>query len=46
MNNSLLFIARVNDSRDYCFEIQKKNCRLMEVSAEKCNMVEDLSNNL
>lgn len=46
MNNSLLFIARVNDSRDYCFEIQKKNCRLMEVSAERCNMVEDLLNNL
>lgn len=45
MNNSLLFIARVNDSRDYCFEIQKKNCRLMEVSAEKCNMVEDLLSN-
>ncbi len=45
MNNSLLFIARVNDSRDYCFEIQKKNCRLMEVSAERCNMVEDLLSN-
>ena len=45
MNNSLLFIARVNDSRDYCFEIQKKNCRLMEVSAERCNMVEHLSSN-
>lgn len=45
MNNSLLFIARVNDSRDYCFEIQKKNCRLMEVSAERCNMVGHLSSN-
>ena len=44
MHDKLLFIARVNDSRDYCFEIQKKNCRLMEVSSEKCWIEESLIN--
>jgi len=38
MGNSLQFIVRVNDSRDYCFEIQKKNCRLMEISGDKCKI--------
>ena len=36
-------IIRVNDSRDYCFEVQKKNCRLMEMSEAKC---EDLGNKI
>lgn len=40
MNNELLLIARVNDSRNYCFVINKNNCRLMEVSREKCDIGE------
>lgn len=40
-NENLVMIFRVNDSRNYCFEINKKNCRLTDVSSEKCaNMVE------
>ena len=35
-NNNVVMIIRVNDSRDYCFEIQEKNCRLMEMSESKC----------
>ena len=40
-NDSATIIARVNDKRDYCFDINKNNCRMVEVSEEKCkNMVE------
>ena len=31
----LQFKARVNNSQDYCFEINSKNCRLMEVKCEE-----------
>ena len=34
---NLILMTRVNNSRDYCFEIRQKNCRLIEVSEEKCN---------
>ena len=34
---NVIIIARVNDSRDYCFEIFQKNCRLFEMSANNCN---------
>lgn len=44
MLDKLLFIARVNDSKDYCFEINKKNCRLMEVSNERCGINNTLVN--
>lgn len=33
----LQFKARVNNSQDYCFEINSKNCRLMEVKCEEEN---------
>ena len=33
---NVVLITRVNDSRDYCFEIKQKNCRLIEISEEKC----------
>ena len=43
-NENLVMIVRVNDSKNYCFEINQKNCRLIDVSTEKCeNMVELLS---
>lgn len=31
----LQFTALVNNSQDYCFEINSKNCRLMEVKCEE-----------
>ena len=46
MHDELLLIARVNDSRNYCFVINRNNCRLMEVSREKCNIDEFLLSNL
>ena len=45
MKNELLLIARVNDSRNYCFIINKNNCRLMEVSRDKCKIGEFLLDN-
>ena len=42
-NNNVVMIIRVNDSRDYCFEVQKKNCRLMEMAESKC---ENLGNKI
>jgi len=33
---NVVFVARVNDNKDYCFEINQKNCRLVEVSNSKC----------
>lgn len=44
MNNTLILVTRVNDSRYYCFEINKKNCRLMDVSSERCEDLKDLKN--
>ena len=35
-NNNLVVVTNVNDSRDYCFEIKQKNCRLIEMSKENC----------
>lgn len=35
--DNIVIITRVNDSREYCFEIQKENCRLIELSESKCN---------
>ena len=42
--NNVAMMIRVNDSRNYCFEIQKKNCRLMEMSESKCKDLEDKAN--
>lgn len=40
-NQNIVIITRVNDSQDYCFEINKQNCRPIEISSEKCK---DLKN--
>lgn len=37
--NNVVIVARVNDSKDYCFEIKQKNCRLTEISEENCNIL-------
>lgn len=37
--DNLVFIARVNNNKDYCFEINQKNCRLVEVSESKCTIL-------
>ena len=29
-------IIRINDNKNYCFEINQKNCRLLEMSDTKC----------
>ena len=36
-NTNVVFIARVNDNQDYCFEIDQKNCRLIEISNSRCS---------
>lgn len=41
-NNSTLLIAQVNQNKDYCFEINKKNCRLMDVSDSSCEKIKAL----
>lgn len=43
-NKNVVILIRVNDSRDYCFEIKQKNCRRTEVSEEKCNHLKNLVN--
>ena len=35
-NQNVVIVTNVNDSQDYCFEISKQNCRLIELSPEKC----------
>ena len=40
--SKLILIIRVNDHKDYCFESNQKNCRLMEMSESSC---ESLKNN-
>lgn len=37
--NKVVIVARVNDNRDYCFEIKQNNCRLTEMSEEDCNIL-------
>ena len=34
--NNVVMAIRVNDHKNYCFEIQQKNCRLMEMSESNC----------
>ena len=34
---NLTIITRVNNNKDYCFDIKQKNCRLTEISEETCN---------
>lgn len=45
MKNTLILVTRVNDSRNYCFEINNKNCRLMEMSESKCETLQNLNPN-
>jgi hypothetical protein len=40
--NSIVMVVRVNDHKDYCFEINQKNCRLVDVSTNKCEYMLDL----
>ena len=35
-NQNVVIVTNVNDNQDYCFEISKQNCRLIELSPEKC----------
>lgn len=34
---NMVIITRINENKDYCFEIKQKNCRLTEMSEESCN---------
>lgn len=38
---NVIFVIRVNDNKDYCFEIDRKNCRLIEMSNSKCSVFEE-----
>ena len=40
-SDNVAIIIRVNDSKDYCFEIAQKNCRLIEMSESKCKNLTD-----
>ena len=42
--NNIIIITKVNESKDYCFEIKQKNCRLIEVSEEKCINLKNKAN--
>lgn len=37
--NDLSLITKINDSQYYCFVIQEKNCRLVEMSELNCNNI-------
>ena len=39
---NVVIIARVNDKRDYCLKISQKNCRMVEISEEKCKVLGNL----
>ena len=41
--NNAVIVIRVNDNKNYCFEINQKNCRLLEVSSSKCCVLENLA---
>jgi hypothetical protein len=43
--DNVVMVIRVNDSRDYCFKVQKKNYRLMEMSESKCEGLKLLTSN-
>ena len=40
-NKNLVIIASVNGNRNYCFEIDQKNCRLIEMSKDSCKTLHD-----
>ena len=37
--DNVVIVARINNNKDYCFEIKQKNCRLTEMSEEDCNIL-------
>jgi len=37
--DKVIFVTRVNNNRDYCFEIKQSNCRLTEITQEECNKI-------
>ena len=39
-NTNAVIVTRVNNSKDYCFEISQKNCRLIEMSEKNCCTLE------
>ena len=41
-NKNLLMIARINDNKNYCFEIRQKNCRLTEIPEKTCDTLKEL----
>lgn len=42
--NDLTLVTKINDSQYYCFVIEQKNCRLVEVSESNCkNIKSDLN---
>lgn len=38
--NNVVLVISVNDNKDYCFEINKKNCRLKELTELNCETLE------
>lgn len=40
-NKNAIFIIRINNGKNYCFEILQKNCRLTEMSESKCKDLTD-----
>ena len=34
---NVAFVVRVNNNKNYCFEINQRNCRLLEMSENKCD---------
>lgn len=39
--DNLVLVMRIDNNRDYCFEIQRQNCRLVEISEPICNSLKD-----
>ena len=38
---NLDIVVRINDRKDYCFEINPKNCRLLEMSESNCDILKE-----
>ena len=42
-NKNVVFVIRVNESEDYCFNIDQKNCRLSELSKSSCTNLKKIA---
>ena len=42
-NSNTVIVTRINDNQDYCFEINQKNCRLVEISESKCKILKEFA---